>query len=134
MTLKGHAVGVTRSDNPRMTNVYAFERCPFRDMAHAVADRSSIARHAAKALWPAARRAERVEVSDEGIEAWTLTGTTRLAWDDVTEVESVRTPLGRRSLRIRGGGERIEIVAILPGFAELETRVLAGRTAIAAAA
>jgi len=117
-----------------MSNVYAFEPCPFRDMAHAVADRSSIARHAANALWPAARRAERVEVSDEGIEAWTLTGSTRLAWDDVTEVESARTPLGRRSLRIRGGGGCIDIVAILPGFAELESRVLAGRVPAAVTA
>jgi hypothetical protein len=115
-----------------MTDVYAFERCPFRDAAHAVADRSAVVRRAAGALWPAARRAERIELSDEGIEAWTLTGKTRLAWRDVTAVGSARTLMGRRTLRIRGTGGRIEIAPILPGYDELERRVLAGRTAVAA--
>ena len=31
-----------------MPDVYAFERCPFRDTAHAVADRSSIVRSVAQ--------------------------------------------------------------------------------------
>jgi hypothetical protein len=117
-----------------MPDVYAFERCPFRDTAHAVADRSSVARHLARALWPAARRAERVEISDKGIAAWTLVGHTQLAWDDVTGVESARTLLGRRTLRIRGSEGRIDVAPILPGYAELESRVLAGRAAVAAAA
>ena len=116
-----------------MPDVYAFERCPFRDMAHAVADRSSIVRHAARALWPAARRAERVEISDEGIEAWTLTGRTRLGWGDVTGVRSARTLLGRRTLRIRGSAGRIDVAPILPGYAELERRVFEGGAAAAAA-
>jgi hypothetical protein len=115
-----------------MTSVYAFERCPFRDFAHSVADRSSLARRAAGALWPAARRAERVELSDDGIAAWTLTGKTELAWEDVTGIESARTPMGRRTLRIRGQATCIEAVAILPGFAELEQRVRA-RPVLAAA-
>ena len=85
-----------------MTDVYAFERCPFRDAAHAVADRSSIVRHAAHALWPAARRAERVELSDEGIDGVDADGTHALAWADVTDVRSERAPLGRRTLRIDG--------------------------------
>ena len=67
-------------------------------------------------LWPAATRAERVEVSDEGIEAWTLTGTTRLAWDDVTGVQLARSPLGRRMLRIRGSAGRIDVARLLPGY------------------
>ena len=116
-----------------MTDVFAFEPCPFRNAAHAVADRSSIARSAARVLWPAATRAERVEVSDEGIEAWTLTGTTRLAWDDVTDVQLARSPLGRRLLRIRGTAGRIDVVGILPGFSALESRVLAARPALAVA-
>jgi hypothetical protein len=118
---------------PRMTDVYAFERCPFRDFAHSVADRSSIVRRAAHALWPAARRAERVEISDDGIEAWTLTGRTQLAWSDVASVDSERRLLGRRTLRVRGAGGRIDIAPILPGYAELESRVLAGSTALAPA-
>lgn len=108
-----------------MPKVYAFEPCPFRHAAHAVADRSPIVRGAARALWPAATRAERVELSDEGIEARTLTGTTRLAWSEVTAVQFARTPLGRRMLRIRGDAGRIDVAPILPGYAELESRVRA---------
>lgn len=52
---------------------------------------------------------------------------------DVTGVASARTLLGRRTLRIRGASGRIEIAPILPGYAELENRVLAGRTALATA-
>ena len=84
-------VGGTRGrgglgDRSGMPDIYAFEQCPFRDMAHAVADRSSIVRHTARALWPSARRAERVEISEEGIAAWTLVGETHLAWDEVTAI------------------------------------------------
>jgi hypothetical protein len=117
-----------------MTDVYAFEQCPFRDMAHAVADRSSIVRHAARAVWPSARRAERVEISDDGIAAWTLVGHTRLAWDELTEIGSERTLLGRKTLRIRGAGGRIDVAPVLPGYDELERRIFAGRAAVAVAA
>jgi len=117
-----------------MTDVYAFERCPFREVAHAVADRSAIVRSAVRVLWPAATRAERVAVSDEGIEAWTLTGKTSMAWDEVTGVELARSPLGRRMLRIRGREGRIDVVRLLPGYTALESRVFAARPALAAAA
>jgi hypothetical protein len=120
-------------DRAGMTDVYAFEQCPFRDMAHAVADRSSLVRHTARAVWPSARRAERVEISDDGIAAWTLVGQTRLAWDEVTDVDSERTLLGRKTLRIRGAGGRIDVAPVLPGYDELERRVLAGRAAAVAA-
>jgi hypothetical protein len=116
-----------------MPEVYAFEKCPFRDIAHALADRSRVVRRAAAALWPSARRAERVELSDEGIAAWTLVGETRLAWDEVTAVRSERALLGRKTLRIRGAGGRIDVANVLPGYAELERRVLAAqRSAVAA--
>lgn len=116
-----------------MPDVYAFEQCPFRDAAHAVADRSSIVRRAARALWPSATRAERVEISDEGIAAWTLVGETRLGWGEVTAIACERTLLGRKTLRIRGAGGRIEVAPVLPGFEELERRVLAGQIAAVAA-
>ncbi len=108
-----------------MAEIYAFEPCPFRDAVHALADRSSIFRSVARVLWPAATRAERVEISDGGIEAWTLTGTTRLAWDDVTDVRLARSPLGRRLLRIRGSEGRIDVVRLLPGYTALERSVFA---------
>jgi hypothetical protein len=109
-----------------MTNVYAFERCPLRDATHAVADRSAVVRAAARTLWPAARRAERVELSADGIAAWSLGGFTRLRWNEITAVRLGRTLLGRRTLRIEGGqGRRMQIAPILPGFAEIERRVFA---------
>jgi hypothetical protein len=116
-----------------MPDVYAFEKCPFRDVAHAVADRSSIVRHTARALWPSARRAERVEISEEGIAAWTLVGQTRLGWDEVTAIASERTLLGRKTLRIRGASGRIDVAPVLPGYDELERRVFAGQAAAVAA-
>ena len=114
-----------------MSDVYTFEPCPFRSVAHAVADRSSVVRHTARALWPSARRAERVELSDEGIAAWTLVGETRIGWDEVTAVCSERTLLGRKTLRIHSSGGRIDVAAMLPGYAELERRVAAGRASAA---
>lgn len=109
-----------------MTDVYAFEHCPLRNATHAVADRSAIVRAAARTIWPAARRAERVELSDDGIAAWSLGGCTRLRWSEVTTVRIGRTLLGRRTLRIAGAhGQRMQIAPILPGFVELERRVRA---------
>jgi hypothetical protein len=108
-----------------MPDVYAFEHCPLRDMSHVVADRSVIVRHVARALWPSASRAERVEISSEGIDAWTLVGKTHLDWNEVTDVRSERTLLGRRTLRIRGDHGRIDVAPLLPGFDKLERSVRA---------
>jgi hypothetical protein len=115
-----------------MSEIYAFEHCPFRNAAHAVADRSAVVRSLAHALWPAARRAERVEISDDGIDAWTLTGQTHLAWDEVTTVRSERTFLGRETLRIDGPAGSIDVAPVLPGYEDLERRVRAGRALVAA--
>ncbi len=106
-----------------MPEIYEFEYCPLREMVHAVADRSDAVRGMARAVWPAARRAERVVLSEDGIEAWSLTGRTRLAWTDVTAVRSARPLLGRRTLRIRGASGTIVIAPILPGYTDLELRV-----------
>jgi hypothetical protein len=110
-----------------MPEVYAFENCPFRNAAHAVADRSSLVRGIAHALWPSASRAERVEISDEGIDAWTLIGQTHMAWDDVKDVRSERRFLGRETLRIDGPAGHIDVAPVLPGYEQLEQRVRSGR-------
>jgi hypothetical protein len=133
VTRTGYATLGRSAQAAGMTEVYAFEHCPFRNAAHAVADRSSLVRHAAHALWPAARRAERVELSDAGIDAWTLTGQTHMGWDEVTEVRSARTLLGRATLLIDGAHGQIEVAPVLPGYDELERRVRAGRSALVAA-
>ena len=109
-----------------MPDVYAFEPCPLRDLAHAVADRSAIVRRVAGALWPAARRAERVELSDDGIAVSCLTGPTFLHWDEIALVRSGRT------LQIRGGGSRIDVASNLPGFDQIERRVIARGAGLAA--
>jgi hypothetical protein len=106
-----------------MTDVFAFENCPLRNATHKVADRSAVVRTVARAVWPAARRAERVELSDEGIEAWSLGGHSHLAWDDVTTVRSWRMPFGRRALHVRGAGARIEVATLMPGYEQIEQRV-----------
>ena len=121
-----------RANTARMPEIYAFEHCSFRNAAHAVADRSAVVRSLAHALWPAARRAERVEISDEGIAAWTLTGQTHLAWDDVTAVRSERRFLCRETLRIDGPAGHIDVAPILPGYEDLERRVRAGRALVPA--
>ncbi len=106
-----------------MTEVYEFEQCPLRDRAHAVADRSALARLVARALWPAARRAERVELSTDAIEAWTLDGPTRLTFAEITSVRPLRTLVSGRVLRIDGRSGRIEISPTLPGYVDIERSV-----------
>ena len=106
------------------STAYEFEYCPLRNASHKVADRSAAVRAVARTLWPAARRAERVELSDEGIESWGLGGHTRLRWDEITEVRSGRVLLGRTTLRISGPAGHMQIAPILPGYGEIEQRVL----------
>jgi hypothetical protein len=108
-----------------MPDVFEFENCPLRNATHKVADRSSAVRLVARQVWPAARRAERVELSEDGIEAWSLGGHTRLAWSEITKVSSYRMPFGRRTLHIRGAGGRIEVAPVLPGYEQIRERVFA---------
>jgi hypothetical protein len=106
-----------------MADVFEFEHCPLRNATHKVADRSSAFRLVAGQVWPAARRAERVELTDEGIEAWSLSGHTRLAWSEITSVRSYRVPFGKETLHIRSGSGRIEIAPVLPGYEQIRERV-----------
>ena len=68
--------------------VYAFEPCPFRNVTHAAADRIPGLRPLARATWPAARRAERVELTDAGVAASGLTGATTITWGSITAAGS----------------------------------------------
>src|SRR3978361_1763022 len=99
-----------------MTETFAFEHCPLRNSPPQLADRSALVRAAVRTVWPAARRAERVELSDDGIAAWSLGGFTRLHWSEITSVRHGRTLLGRETLRIQGSRGRMQIAPILPGF------------------
>ena len=103
--------------------MYAYPYCPLRQAAHRVVDHSAPLRLLAALAWPAARRAESLELSETGIEAVTLTGRTRLAWSDVRAVRIRRALLGHRTLRIEAPSGRIAVAVALPGFDELERHV-----------
>ena len=70
--------------------------------------------------WPAARRAERVEVSEDGIAARSLAGHDSIAWSDVAAIRRARTTWGRKTVHIIARtGSQIEIAETIPGFEEL---------------
>jgi hypothetical protein len=48
-----------------------------------------------RVAWPAARRADRVAVSENGIDARTLAGHESIAWSDVAAIRRARTTWGR---------------------------------------
>ena len=110
-----------------MPDVYAFEPCPFRDVSHAVADRSSIVRHAAVRCGRprAAPSGWRSPTRHRGLDA---RGQTSFAWSDIKDIRSERTLLGRKTLHIsRRPAGRIDVAPVLPGYEELERQVRAGR-------
>jgi hypothetical protein len=104
-------------------DTYAYPHCPFRAVTHDLVARVPGLRALASAVWPAARRAERLELSTSGIAAWGLGGCERLDWADVTAVQRSRTPLGRRTLRVVAGERTIEVASMMPGFDELTARL-----------
>ena len=100
--------------------VFEYPRCALRDASQAVARALPPLRLAAALAWPAARRADRVSVSQNGIEARSLAGRHSIAWDDVAAVRRARTTWGRVTVHVIGrSGSQIEIAETLPGFSEL---------------
>ena len=100
--------------------VFEYPRCALRDASLAVARALPPVRAAAALAWPAARRADRVAVSEQGIDARSLAGSQSIAWDDVAAVRLARTTWGRRTVHvIARTGSQIEIADTLPGFHEL---------------
>ena len=76
---------------------------------------------AAAAVWPAARRADRVELDHEHLDARSLGGFVRIGWEEITTVRRSRTGLGRITLAVEAAApiRRIEIAESLPGFDQL---------------
>lgn len=100
--------------------VFEYPRCALRDACQALAAAFPPFRAAASLAWPAARRADRVAVSETGIEARTLAGRESIAWGDVAAVRRARTTWGRRTVHvIAQSGAQIEIAETIPGFDEL---------------
>jgi PH (Pleckstrin Homology) domain-containing protein len=100
--------------------VFEYPPCPLRDASHAVAAAFPPVRVVAALAWPAARRAERVEVSADGIVARSLAGHHSIAWGDIAAVRRARTTWGRMTVHIIARtGSQIEIAETIPGFDEL---------------
>jgi len=108
--------------------VYQYEHCPLRSRAHRLARWLPPIRPLAGLVWPAARRADRIELSDDGILARSLTGYARIGWDEVGAVHRARTTWGRMTVHVVATRPtpHIEIAETMPGFDELVRAVLDG--------
>jgi len=110
---------------------YEYPHCPLRWRAHAIADRIPGMRRLAAAVWPAARRADRVELDHDHLRARSLAGIVRIGWEEITTVRRSRTGFGRVTLAVEAAGpsRRIEIAESLPGFDQL-ARVVRERAGV----
>ncbi len=107
-------------------HVFEYEDCPLRDRAHAVARVLPFLRPLAAIAWPAARRADRIQLSEDGILARSLAGYARIGWDEVGAVHRSRTTWGRMTVHVVAGSpdRQIEIAESMPGFDELVATIL----------
>jgi len=78
-------------------------------------------------VWPAARRADRIELSADGIFARSFSGYVRIGWDEVVAVHRARTTWGRMTVHVLAGSpdRQIEIAESIPGFDQLVRTILA---------
>jgi hypothetical protein len=78
-------------------------------------------------FWPAARRADQIELSRDGIFARSLSGYARIGWDEISAVHRARTTWGRMTVHVVAGNpdRQIEITESIPGFDELVRTILA---------
>jgi len=101
-------------------HVLAYPYCPLRSRAHRLAVHIRPLRPVAGWLWPAARRADRVQLSAQGLTVRSLAGDTEIAWSDIAAVRRARTTWGRMTMHVVArDGRQVEVAETLPGFAEL---------------
>jgi hypothetical protein len=105
---------------------FEYEDCPLRDRAHAVARVLPFLRPLAGLVWPAARRADRVQLSDDGMLARSLSGYARIGWDEVRAVHRSRTTWGRMTVHVVAAkpSRQIEITESMPDFDDLVATIL----------
>jgi len=105
---------------------FEYEQCPLRDRAHGVARVLPFLRPLAGLAWPAARRADRVQLSEDGILARSLRGYARIGWDEVGAVHRSRTTWGRMTVHVVAANpdRQIEITESMPGFDDLVATIL----------
>jgi hypothetical protein len=117
-------------------SVYHYPRCSLRDATRAVAGAVPPLRAVVALAWPAARRADRIEIDASGIRAWCLAGEESIAWDEVGAIRRARTTWGRMTMHIvsRDGSRQIEIAETLPGFTQLHRLLVSARPRPVAAA
>ncbi len=106
--------------------VYEYEHCPLRNRVQSVARVVPPLRPLAGLVWPAARRADRIELSPDGVFARSLTGYARIPWDQVQAVHRSRTTWGRMTVHVVATkpSRQIEIAESMPGFDELVRTIL----------
>lgn len=105
---------------------FEYEHCPLRSRAHRLARVLPPMRPIAGLLWPAARRADRIELTADGILARSLSGYARIGWDEVGAVHRSRTTWGRMTVHVvaRRPARHIEIAQSMPGFDDLVRAIL----------
>jgi hypothetical protein len=106
--------------------IFEYEHCPLRDRAHGVARVLPFVRPLAGLVWPAARRADRVQLSEDGILARSLRGYARIGWEEVGAVHRSRTTWGRMTVHVVAANpaRQIEITESMPGFDDLVATIL----------
>jgi hypothetical protein len=105
---------------------FEYEPCPLRSRAHRLARVVPPIRPLASLLWPAARRADRIELSHDGILARSLAGYARIGWEEVAAVHRSRTTWGRMTVHVvaQRPERQIEIAQSMPGFDDLVRAIL----------
>jgi len=100
---------------------FEYPDCGLRHGARVVARVLPPVRPLAALVWPAARRADHVQLSADGIFARSFSGYARIGWDEVVAVHRARTTWGRMTVHITANSpvRLIEITESLPGFDEL---------------
>jgi predicted SPOUT superfamily RNA methylase MTH1 len=109
------------------TLTFEYPDCGLRRGARVFARMLPPLRPLATLAWPAARRADHVELSRDGIRARSFSGYARIGWDEVLAVHRARTTWGRMTVHIvaKNPGRQIEITESMPGFDELVRTLLA---------
>jgi hypothetical protein len=112
-----------RTDNSRVDGIYAYPRCPFREVAHAATRRLPALRRVTGALWPAARRAEWLRLTELQIESRGLAGADQVRWEEIESVHVLRRGRNARLVIVADDGRQIVVAGTMPQFVELTDRV-----------
>jgi hypothetical protein len=116
-------VAARGADNSSVEGIYAYPRCPFREVAHAATRRSPALRRLSGALWPAARRAEWLRLTDLQIEWRGLARSDKLRWEEIESVHLLRRGRAARLVIVAEDGRQVVVAGTMPEFVELTDRV-----------